>query len=135
SSDSVEAVLFSSDASQIESFQNLARADDYNKYYIATGDFLNTQPSGVVRLLRNFDEEATFNGDFAELGAWIAKNSRPAVLPFDQRTIQSIFGEAKQAFIFINTGSAEAEAVRDAVVAQAKAHKGALIFTEITVLI
>lgn len=78
---------------------------------------MGTQESGTVRLIRNFDEEAVFNGDFSTLGAWIAKNSRPSILPFDQRTIQSIFGEAKQAFIFINTGSDEAIALRETIIA------------------
>lgn len=132
-SEAVEAVLFSTDAAEIAAFENIARADDYNRYYVASGDILSSQESGTVRLFRNFDEEAIFNGEFSTLGAWIAKQSRPAVLPFDQRTIQSIFGEAKQAFIFINTGSDEAVAARTAIVNEAKSHQGSLLFTEITV--
>lgn len=87
-----------------------------------------------MQLLRSFDSDATFTGgDFAALSQWIGKNSRPAILPFDQRTIQSIFGESKQAFIFINTGDEKSAELRETVVREAKSHEGGLIFTEITV--
>lgn len=83
-------------------------------------------------MIRNFDEEASFSGEFDTLKAWVAKNARPALLPFDDRTIQSIFGEAKKAVVFINPGTDDAT-IRDAVVSEAKGHDGDLIFTEITV--
>lgn len=131
--EAVSVVLFSTDASEVERYQNLARADDHNRYYIATGDFQGQEASGTVKLIRNFDEVATFTGDFATLGNWVAKHSRPALLPFDQRTIQSIFGDAKRAVVYINTGSDVAVSLKDVVTSEAKADASGLIFTEIDV--
>ena len=132
--EAVSVVLFSTDAAELERYQNLARADDHNRYYIATGEFQGQEASGTVKLIRNFDEVATFTGNFDTLGNWITKNSRPALLPFDQRTIQSIFGDAKKAVVFINTGSDLSVSLRDVVVSEAKSDNSGLIFTEIDVI-
>jgi protein disulfide-isomerase A1 len=53
--DAVSVVLFTTDNAQIEAFQNLARADDHNRYYIAAGDLQDNEASGTVKLIRNFD--------------------------------------------------------------------------------
>jgi len=129
--DAVSVVLFSDDADEIAQFETLAIADDYNRYYIAKGKLLKSASSGKVKLVRLFDEVATFDGKFESLTTWVTKHSRPALLPFDQRTIQGIFGEAKKAFVFINTESPESLALRDTIVNLAKNNEEDLIFTEI----
>lgn len=84
-------------------FNYLARTDENNKYYIAKENLENSFPSGTVKLIRNFDEVATFTGDFSDLSKWIAKNDRPVFLPFDERTIQTIFQDRRKTVLFVNS--------------------------------
>lgn len=86
-------MLFSDNVKQISVVYDIAAADDHNKYYLAKGDLLNSQPAGTVKIFRSFDEEATFNSeDFKKLKKWISRSSRPLLFPFDDRTVQTIFG-------------------------------------------
>lgn len=126
-------MLFSNSDDEIAAFEATAIGDDYNTYYIAQGDLLKSVAAkeSVVKIIRPFAEPAVYTGKYDSIGSWISKNSRPSLLPFDQRTIQSIFGESKKAFIFVNTGSEESLLLKEKVVALANAHEGDIVFTEI----
>lgn len=96
--------MFSNEEKHIAAIHNLAIADDYNRYFRAVGDFESAHPSGTVKMIRTFDEEASYSGSFVHIKKWINKQSRPAILSFDDRTIQSIFGENVKSVLFFNAG-------------------------------
>ena len=132
--DDISIVLFSNDEKHIASIYNIAVGDDYNRYYRATGDLVQKEESGTVKILRSFDEDGKFTGNFRDIKKWISKLSRPAVLPFDDRTVQSIFGESLRAVIFFDAGELESDKLRAVVNKVAKGHEGDLIFTEVDVI-
>lgn len=53
-------------------------------------------------MIRDFDEEITFKQSWNDLGNWISFEGRPRLVPFDQRTSNSVFGDMKKALVFIN---------------------------------
>ena len=65
---------------------------------------------------------------------WINKQSRPAIAPFDDRTIQSIFGENVKGVLFFNAGELDSDSLRKVVREFAKGYEGDLIFAEANVI-
>lgn len=129
----VSIVLFPGEEKHIATIHNLAVVDDHNRYYRAVGDLLNTQPAGTVKLIRDFDEEATFTGEFIKVRKWIERQARPLLLPFDDRTVQTIFGATVKAVLLFDAGELDSASLRRAVTEAAKGYEGDLVFAVATV--
>lgn len=64
----------------------------------------------------------------SKLTDWISKHQRPAVVPFDERTIGDIFGSGKKGVVLFNGDSNEE--LLSAFTEAAKAYDGeSLVFT------
>lgn len=78
----------------------IAVGDDYNTYY--WGKDLG-KDEGSVEVIRNFADSVTYGAIDDGLSAWVAKNQRPPVVPFDDRTIGDIFGQQKLGLVLFNS--------------------------------
>jgi hypothetical protein len=85
--------VFHGDASSAQGqiVNKLAVADDFNTYYIAQVG----KSEGSVELFRPFDSAVTYESADEGLEAWVRKNERPIVVPFDDRTIGDMFSSSK----------------------------------------
>lgn len=129
-SDSVSLVLYSDNQDDISKFTSLAAGDDYNKYFIATGDLASKYSETTVEVIRNFGKTETFNGVGDGFEAWAQKHSRPLVLDFDDRAIKDIFQKQKNAIVLFNKENQNrlVEILREV----ANSHSGETLFVEIT---
>lgn len=66
----------------------MASLDDYNSYFNVEAQ---EGTEGSVVIIRPFGDDATYDKVDDKLKDWIAANDRPLVLPFDDRTISSVF--------------------------------------------
>lgn len=85
-------------------------------------------------MIRNFDAAATYGSIDDGLKAWLSKNQRPLVVPFDERTIGDMFGSSKKGLVLFNGGDNEAllSALKEAASEYSSTDGEALVFTEIT---
>ena len=85
-------------------------------------------------MIRSFDSAITYGTIDDGLKAWIAKNQRPLVVPFDERTIGDMFGSSKKGLVLFNGADDEAlvNAFKEAANQYSSTDGEALIFTEIT---
>ena len=58
--------------------------------------------AGTVEMLRSFDSSVTYDALDDGLKNWLAKNQRPVVVPFDERTIGDIFGNQQMGIALFN---------------------------------
>ena len=58
---------------------------------------------GSVVMFRPFGDDANYAKVDESFKAWIENNERPIVLPFDERTISSVFHQGKDAVCFFNS--------------------------------
>lgn len=104
----------------------MAISDDYNTFYYGTG--LGGE-EGTVEIIRPFDTPVSTPAT-EDIKSFIAKNDRPIIAPFDDRTIMTIFQGGKKGAILFNSESSNV--LLDAFTQAAKEYNGeALIFTEI----
>ena len=84
-------------------------------------------------MIRNFDAAVTYNAIDDGLKAWVAKNQRPLVVPFDERTIGDMFGQQKKGLVLFNgqNNNVWIEAFTAAAQEYASTDGEALVFTEI----
>ena len=85
-------------------------------------------------MIRNFDNAVTYEAIDDGLKAWVSKNQRPLVVPFDERTIGDMFGSSKKGLVLFNGGDDETllSAFKEAATEYSSTDGEALIFTEIT---
>lgn len=90
--------------------------------------------AGTVEIIRNFAEPATYTAIDDGLKSWVAKNQRPLVVPFDERTIGEMFGSSKKGVVLFNGANDETliTALKEAAQAYSETDGEPLIFTEIT---
>ncbi len=62
--------------------------DDYNSYFNVEAE---EDAKGSVVIIRPFGGDVTYDKIDDKLKDWITANDRPLVLPFDDRTISSVF--------------------------------------------
>ena len=60
--------------------------------------------AGTVELIRSFDAAVTYPNLDDGLKNWIGHNERPFVVPFDERTIEGMFGNGKVGVVLFNGG-------------------------------
>ena len=134
------SIVYHGDFSSAEGasiLNELALADDYNskRYdYLAYywGADLGKE-AGTVELVRSFDACVTYTGIDDGLQAWISRNERSIVVPFDERTIQDVFGQAKTALVLFNGANSNVllTSFQEAAQQYSSTDGPAMIFTEI----
>lgn len=67
----------------------MASLDDYNSYFNVEEE--GEDSKGSIVLIRPFGDDVTYEKVDENLKDWITANDRPLVLPFDDRTIASVF--------------------------------------------
>lgn len=84
-------------------------------------------------MIRNFDATITYGAIDEGLKQWVAKNQRPLVVPFDERTIGDMFGSSKLGVVLFNGANNNVllDAFTEAAKEYAATDKQSLIFTEI----
>lgn len=87
-----------------EILNKIAAADDYNTYY--WGKDLG-KDEGTVELIRYFADPMTYGAIDDGLKNWVAKNQRPLIVPFDERTIGDVFGSQKLGVVLFNGEDSE----------------------------
>lgn len=89
--------------------------------------------AGTVELVRNFAESITYATIDDGLSAWVMKNQRPLVVPFDERTIGDIFGSRKLGLVLFNSegNNVLVEAFNEAAKSYSETDGESIIFTEI----
>lgn len=63
--------------------------------------------AGTIEIIRSFDQPTTYGQIDEGIKKWISKNERPAVVPFDERTIGDMFSSGKKGVVFFNGDSNE----------------------------
>ena len=58
--------------------------------------------AGTIELVRSFDASVTYPSLDDGLKNWIGHNERPYVVPFDERTIEGMFGSGKAGVVLFN---------------------------------
>jgi hypothetical protein len=93
------------------------------------------QPEGTVQIIRNFGETVSTPVSDS-VGSWIKTHERPAVYPFNDRTIGEIFSERGTAVILfhnLQAGHVLVEAFHEAAKIWRVDRQKSLIFTDIPV--
>ena len=114
-------------------FKKVAQADDYNTYF----NVKDAEPQGQVVMITPFGDDVTLEKADDGLKQWVSDNDRPLVLPFDDRTIGSVFQEGKDAILLYNSKSNKEFTANfnEAAQKQKEIDSGKLKFTEVNVRI
>ena len=74
--------------------------------------------AGTVELIRSFDAAVTYPSLDDGLRNWIGHNERPFMVPFDERTIEGMFGNGKVGVVLFN--GADSAVLTDALLETSK---------------
>lgn len=103
-----------------------------SEYYYAPEELVERE--GEVLLLRDFDTETTFTGKLDNFAKWLAFEGRPRLLPYDQRTLNSVWGdENKRSLLFVHNNQDNTKAIHDVVQELANEGNGDILFGEMKV--
>ena len=119
SASDVAVVLFSNDAERLAVFENVARAnDDVLFANCGSAECLErfSVVSGTVVLFKKFDEKRNdlVQFDEASLKSFLAANSSPVVMSFDEKCAQLIFGKSVAGLFLYRDKNSERTAELDA---------------------
>lgn len=99
----------------------------YLGYYIATGELAKRHPEDTIEIYRSFGEVVTHPGLNDRFLWWVNKYSRPAVVDFDDRTINAIFRSSRNAIVLFN--AQKNEEFSNILHAVSENHQGDFVFT------